>query len=138
MQVCVLYAGRTRDGGKLPALAKAVAKGIEFQGHQVDVINMYEEGVRLTIYDYVVIGSEPVSFFSAQVPSQIAKFLAQAGTVSGKRCFAFISGGLRKGRTLQNLMKAMEHEGMYLRLSDIISKEDAAIAIGKRLNVERN
>ena len=27
MQVCVLYAGRTRDGGKLPALAKAVAKG---------------------------------------------------------------------------------------------------------------
>ena len=138
MQVCVLYAGRTRESDRLSGLAKAVAKGIETQGHQVDVINMYEEGVRLTIYDYVVIGSEPVSFFSAQVPQQISAFLAQAGTVSGKRCFAFISGGLRKGKALQNLMKAMEHEGMYLRLSDIITKKDAAEAIGKHLNVERN
>ena len=51
---------------------------------------------------------------------------------------AFISGGLRKGRTLQNLMKIMESEGMILKLSEVISKPDEATAIGKRLNVERN
>ncbi len=138
MQVAVLYAARTREGGNLEKLAKAMAKGIEGQGHQVDVINMYESGTRLTIYDYIVIGSEPVSFFSANVPSAVSKFLAGAGTISGKRCLAFISGGLRKGRTLQNLMKTMEHEGMYLKLSEVIKKEDEALAIGKRLNVERN
>ena len=138
MQVCVLYAGKTREGGKLAEIAKAMAKGIESQGHRVDVINMYDEGIRLTVYDYVVIGSEPVSFFSAKVPSIISKFLENAGTVSGKRCLAFITGGLRKGGTLQTLMRTMEHEGMYLKLSEVIKRSDEALAIGKRLNVERN
>ena len=138
MQVCVLYAARTREGGKLAELAKSMARGIESQGHQVDVINMYEEGIRLTIYDYVIIGSEPVSFFSAKVPPVISKFLENAGTVSGKRCSAFINGGLRKGAALQTLMRTMEHEGMYLKFSEVIKKNDEALAIGKRLNVERN
>ena len=138
MQVCVLYAGKTREGGRLAEIAKAMAKGIESQGHRVDVINMYDEGIRLTVYDYVVIGSEPVSFFSAKVPSIISKFLENAGTVSGKRCLAFITGGLRKGGTLQTLMRTMEHEGMYLKLSEVIKRSDEALAIGKRLNVERN
>ena len=35
-------------------------------------------------------------------------------------------------------MKAMEREGMILKLSEIIRKPDEAMAIGKRLNVERN
>lgn len=138
MLVCVLYAGRTREGGKLKAIADSLAHGIASQGHQVDVVNIYDGETRLTPYDYVIIGSEPVSFFSAAVPANIQKFLAQAGTVSGKRCLAFISGGLRKNKTLLNLMKTMEGEGMILKLSEVITKPEVAQAIGKRLNVERN
>ncbi len=138
MQVCIVYAGKDRNGGKLKEIAGAFAKGMEAQGHQADVLNAYDADSRLTRYDYVVIGSEPVSFFSAKVPEIVKKFLCQAGLVSGKRCMAFISGGLRKGRTLQNLMKIMESEGMILKLSEVISKPDEATAIGKRLNVERN
>ena len=61
MQVCVLYAAKTREGGKLADIAKAMAKGIESQGHRVDVVNMYEEGIRLTVYDYVSLRSYPSS-----------------------------------------------------------------------------
>ena len=75
MLVCVLYAGRTREGGKLKAIADSLAHGIASQGHQVDVVNIYDGETRLTPYDYVVIGSEPVSFFSAAVPANIQKFL---------------------------------------------------------------
>ena len=138
MQVCVVYAGRTRDDSRLKAIADAFAHGIGTQGHQVDVINAYDSEARLTRYDYVVLGSEPVSFFSAKVPEIVSKYLAGAGTVSGLRCFAFITGGLRKGKALLNLMKAMEGEGMILKLSEIIKKPEEAMAIGKRLNVERN
>ena len=138
MQVCILYAGRNREDSKLKTISDSLAHGIASQGHQVDVVNIYDGETRLTPYDYVVIGSEPVSFFSAAVPANIQKFLAQAGTVSGKRCFAFITGGLRKNRTLLNLMKVMEGEGMILKLSEVITKPDMATAIGKRLNVERN
>ena len=52
---------------------------------------------------------------------------------------AFVTGsGLRKNKTLLNLMKAMEGEGMILKLSEVIKNPDEAQAIGKRLNVERN
>lgn len=138
MQVGIVYAGADRNGAKLKAIAEAFAKGLEAQGHQADIISAYEEGTRLTLYDYVIVGAEPVSFFSAKIPESISKFLAQAGTVSGKRCLAFIPSCLRKGKTLQNLMKAMEREGMYLKLSEVIRRPDEALAIGKRLNVERN
>ena len=120
MQVCILYAGKTRESDKLKAISEALAK-------------------RLTIYDYIVIGTEPVSFFSASIPGDIAKYLAGSGTVSGKRCMAFVSGsGMRKNRTLLNLMKTMESEGMILKFSEVINKPDEAQAVGKRLNVERN
>ncbi|MBO8436686.1 MAG: hypothetical protein IAA97_06880 [Spirochaetes bacterium] len=138
MQVCIVYAGADRNGAKLKTLSEGFAKGLEAQGHQVDIISAYDEGTRLTLYDYVIMGAEPVSFFSAKIPDAVSKFLAQAGTVSGKRCLAFIPSCLRKGKTLQNLMKAMEREGMILKLSEIIRKPDEAMAIGKRLNVERN
>ena len=138
MQVCVVYAGKDREGTALRTIAQALAQGLNAQGHQTDVVNAYTDDTRLTRYDYVIIGSEPVSCFSASIPEILSKFLAQAGTVSGKRCLAFISGGLRKGKTLQNLMKTMEKEGMILKLSEVITKPGEAMAIGKRLNVERN
>ena len=138
MQVCVVYAGKDREGTALRTIAQALAQGLNAQGHQTAVVNAYTDDTRLTRYDYVIIGSEPVSFFSARIPEILSKFLAQAGTVSGKRCLAFISGGLRKGKTLQNLMKTMEKEGMILKLSEVITKPGEAMAIGKRLNVERN
>ena len=139
MQVCILYAGKTRESDKLKAISEALARGISANGHIADVVNMRTEDKRLTIYDYIVIGTEPVSFFSASVPGDVAKYLAEAGTVSGKRCMAFVSGsGLRKGRTLLNLMKTMEGEGMILKLSEVIKNPGEAQAVGKRLNVERN
>ena len=46
--------------------------------------------------------------------------------------------GKTPGKALLNLMKAMEGEGMILKLSEIIKKPEEAMAIGKRLNVERN
>ena len=66
MQVCVVYAAKSRESGdKLKAICQSFAKGLEMQGHQVDIISAYDE-TRLTPYDYVIIGSEPVSFFSAE------------------------------------------------------------------------
>ena len=86
MQVCVVYAGKDREGTALRTIAQALAQGLNAQGHQTDVVNAYTDDTRLTRYDYVIIGSEPVSFFSARIPEILSKFLAQAGTVSGKRC----------------------------------------------------
>ncbi len=137
MQVCILYAGKDRDSDKLRAISESLAKGLAAQGHIPAVINMRNEETRLALYDYVIVGTEPLSLFSAKVPECIRKYLERSGA-SGKRSMAFISGGVRKNKALLNLMRDMESEGMMLLLSEVISKPDLAMAIGKRLNIERN
>ncbi len=140
MQVCCLYAGKDRSDSSLDAVVKALAKGLEEQGHSVDILNMYTDGDRkLSFYDYIVVGCNTTSGLGGKIPEVVRTTLSRAGQISGKRCFAFVvKGGLRSQKTLSLLMKAMEGEGMYLKFSDVLKKPDVAYALGKRLNVERN
>jgi menaquinone-dependent protoporphyrinogen IX oxidase len=137
MRVCVLYAGAGRDSGKLKAIAEALARGVESQGNQVDVYDMaLENGKKVSFYDYLIVGTESTAFFGGKIPSTIREFFKNAGTLSGKRCMAFVrKSGLRSQRTLQVLMKVMEGEGMYLRISEVFARPDFAQATGKRLKV---
>ena len=137
MRVCVLYAGAGRDSGKLKAIAEALARGVESQGNQVDVYDMaLENGKKVSFYDYLIVGTESTAFFDGKIPSAIREFFKNAGTLSGKRCMAFVrKSGLRSQRTLQVLMKVMEGEGMYLRISEVFARPDFAQATGKRLKV---
>lgn len=140
MQIAIVYAGKNRNDAKLQKIAQGFAKGLATQGHSVDTFDMHiDMDKSLTMYDYVIVGSTNLTSFGGSIPSLVSQYLKRCGTITGKRCFAFISGGgLRKQKTLSSLMKAMESEGMYLKNSDIVNKSDVAFAIGKRLNVERN
>jgi len=140
MQVCIIYGGNSKGNSKLKEISEAIAKGVEKQGiSNVSIYNMMTDNdKRLTIYDYLVVVSEPISFLSGKVPSYISKFLENAGTVSGKRAACVITGGLRGQKALLNLMKITEGQGIILKTSDIIKKEDEAISFGAHLNVERN
>lgn len=138
MQVCILYCGANQHT-KLKPLADSIAKGIEKQGHQTTVLNaLVDTDKRLTIYDYIVVLSEPISAFSAKIPAYIVKYIENAGQVSGKRCACVISGGLRKNKALLNLMHAVESQGIIIKISEVIKKEDEARAFGSHLKVERN
>ncbi len=140
MQVCVVYGAKAKENTKMRNIAEAISKGIESQGiSNVNVFNMMvDNDKRLTIYDYIVVVSEPISFFSGKIPQYISKYLENAGTVSGKRAACVITGGLRASKALLNLMKITEGQGIILKTSDILKKEDEAKAFGAHLNVERN
>lgn len=139
MRVCVVYAGATRQAEKLKGIADAVARGIQSQGHEVDVFNMgLEAGTKLTFYDYIVVGTEATGTWGGKIPSAVGEFFKSAGSLEGKRCMAFIrKAGMRTQRTLSVLMKAMEQQGMYLRTSDIFSKAEEAEAAGRRLIISK-
>ena len=138
MRVCVLFCGNNANDPKLKELASRMAEGISSNGHDVDVFDMnLEMGKIISFYDYVVVISSAVSFFSKSVPSNVSTFLRSAGTVSGKRCSCYINKGcLRKSRVLQTLMQTLESEGMYLKVSDVLPNGNYAYAVGKRLHVE--
>ena len=139
MRVCVLYCGNKANDAELKALASKMAQGISEDGHSVDIFDMdLEMGKIISFYDYVVVISRSVSLFSKNIPSRVLTFLRAAGSISGKRCSCYITKKqcIRKGATLQTLMRTMESEGMYLKVSDVLSNANYAYAVGKRLHID--
>ena len=138
MRVCVLFCGTQANDQRLKELASKLADGIASNGHTVDLFDMnLEMGKIISFYDYVAVISQATSFFGKAIPANVAKFLKAAGTVSGKRCSCFISKNCaRKARVLQTLMRCLESEGMYLKVSDILPNGNYAYAVGKRLHVD--
>ncbi len=137
MRVGVVFiAEKSRD--KLMNLAKALARGVESQGHHADVMDGSRDlTTKLTIYNYVAVGTEPISLFGGKIPDRVAQFLSSAGMVSGKRCFAFVpKKAFGSTRALFRLMQAMEKEGMFLKSSEILQSEVEAEEIGKRLKLQ--
>lgn len=134
MRVCVLF----EDVGTASVckdLASGLAEGIQTQGHDVELVDMKRDsGKIISYFDYIAVGTSATAFWGGKISPKVGEFLKQSGTVSGKRCFAFISKkGIRQGKTLQALMRVMESQGMYLTFSDILSNRAYAKEIGKRL-----
>ncbi len=134
--VVVFFEGKNRS--KSLDIAKALTRGIESQGHQVDLVDGDRDvNTKLTIYRYIAVGASAINTFGGKIPENVVKFLNGAGVVAGKRSFAFVAkGGLRITKTLSALMKAMEHEGMYLKFSEVLTSSEEAEAIGKRLHIQ--
>jgi hypothetical protein len=122
---------------KLSAISNSLADGIRSQGHQVDIIDgNHDSGSKLTVYNYIAIGIEGINFFGGKIPSRTASFLSNSGLIRSKRSYAYtIKSSLRPQKNLARLMTVMEHEGLYLKKSDIISVKDEALNIGKRLHI---
>ena len=138
MKVCVLYCGINANDAKLKAFASKMAEGINSNGHVSEVFDMaLEVGKIVSFYDYIAVISTSTGLFSKNIPDNVLKFLRAAGSISGKRCSCYlIKKGFRKAKALQTLMKTMESEGMYLKVSDILLNENHAYTIGKHLHIE--
>lgn len=137
MRVAVVFIGeKKRD--KMLLVAKGLAKGLESQGHQVDIIDGNRDvNTKLTVYKYIAIGTEAVSAFGGKIPDKVSTYIANGGIISGKRAFAFVvKSFLGATRALIRLMKTMEAEGMFLKFSQIIQSEVEAEEIGKRLHIK--
>jgi len=137
MRVAVVFIAKTKRD-KLLEISKALASGIEANGHTVDIVDgAHDVNTRLTVYEYVAVGTEVVSTFGGKIPEKVAEYLKSAGMVSGKRSFAFVlKGGFGVTKGLQKLMKVMEAEGMYLKFSEILTSAPEAQEIGKRLHIQ--
>ena len=130
----VFFADRNRQN--LLALARALGAGLESQGHQVEVVDGTRDvNTKLTSHQYAIVGTESLSI-TGKIPSRVAPFLAGAGLIQGKRCYAFVAKSfLGSNRALIKLMRAMEHEGMYLKNSGVLKSPEEARAIGANLRV---
>ena len=138
IRAAVLYFAKPSAQKKLQSLAEALAKGLREQGAQVDVINGAKvRDTKLTGYHYIAVGADVRSVFKGALPPELAPALANGGIITGKRAFAFVAAApLGANATLLKLMKALEHEGIMLRYSEIVAKPEVASALGKRLKLD--
>jgi hypothetical protein len=122
---------------KLQAITRALSKGIESQGNQVDVIDgKIDLGKKLAIYQYLCILSESTGFFG-QIPQMVSTFLKDAGNLIGKRSSAFVlKNTFGSEKAMVRLMKIMEKEGMYIKFSDILKLPEYAEELGKQLHIK--
>ena len=132
----VFFSGNSRE--QILNLSRALARGIEAQGNQVDIVDgNHDINTKLTIYKYIAVGTEQISTLGGKIPQQVNQFLNSSGMVSGKRCFAFVPKKmLGAGKALSRLMKVMEKEGMYLKNSSIFTSAQEAEEVGKRLHIK--
>jgi hypothetical protein len=133
MRIFIVSAPAHRKG--VPDYVSALAKGMESMGHRVDVTDAWtDDGMRLPGYEYVVAVAESVSLFGGNMPDVLAKILAGASSLVGKKGAAFLKKtGPFTGKALAKLMKAMEREGMVINWSDILLSSAHAEALGKRI-----
>jgi menaquinone-dependent protoporphyrinogen IX oxidase len=137
VRVAVVYFP-LREGDQVEILAKALAEGLNTQGHQVDLINgASDQDKKLIIYQYIAVGTCKTSFLG-KIDGRISHFLASQGTVQGKKGFAFVVKKMfGSERSLLRLMSAMEKEGMILKSSEVFSATEEARETGKRLHVTK-
>ena len=133
MRIAIISAPSQRRSP--PDYVQALAKGMELMGHRVDIIDAWTgDGMRLPGYEYITVVAEPASFFSAKIPEALPKILSMSSGIGGRKSAAFVKkGGLRSGKTLSNVMKAMEKEGMVVNWCDILFNAPHAEAMGKRI-----
>ena len=122
---------------KVREVSRALAEGIGAQGHDVDVIDGSQDvNTKLTIYTHVSLVVEQRSLITGKIPEGISEFLGGSGIVSGKKSFAFvIKKPLGTSKALKRLMNVMEHEGMFLRYSDVLATPEDSKMIGTKLKV---
>ena len=132
----VFFSEKTRE--KILNLSRALARGMEAQGHQVDIVDGdHDINTKLTIYQYISIGTESISALGGKIPEKVSTFLGSAGMVAGKRSFAYVAKTfMGSQRALARLMKAMEKEGMFLKFSDVFTSDREAEEVGKRLKIQ--
>ena len=122
----------------LAGLAEALAQGLRKQGAQVDIIDgAKEREIKLTGYHYLAVGCDVRSFIKGVLPPELGPALSHSGIVAGKKTFAFVAAApFGAGATLLQLMKALEHEGMVVRYSELLAKPEDALALGQRLKLD--
>lgn len=134
MKVAIVY--WDVQGKNLRDFAAALSQGVESQGHQVQIFDGLKDDLRLTPFNYIIMGTLSPSMFGKKISSQVINGIKRCGTLTGKKSFAFVKkSGLRSFKVLHSLMTYMESEGMLVKNFDIFNKTEEARYLGAKLHI---
>lgn len=117
-------------------LVKSIEKAVIERGHQAQIIDLKTAKASLSMFNFLIIGCNTLSMFGGKIPDQIKNSIKQSGGMSGKHCFAFVDKKLGSFKTLSNLMKILEQEGIIIFSSEVLLTKDHAYRTIKEIIIE--
>ena len=135
MRVCVAF--YSENNKKIVSFAKSLALGVEEQGVIVDLVDISKDNdKRLTGYKYILFGCGKSSTFSSKANKSFLTYIKNCGNIIGKHTFAFTNKGFLNQKLLLQIMKNLESEGVLLKSSAVISSNEQAKIIGRKLHIK--
>jgi len=117
-------------------LVKGIEKAVIEKGFQAQLIDLKVTKSSLSMFNFLIIGCNTISMFGGKIPDQLRNSIKQSGNMSSKHCFAFVDKKLGSFKTLSNLMKILEQEGIIIFSSEVLQTKDHAYKITKEIIIE--
>lgn len=126
MKIALLYFAS--GNGKIPRAAEKIKKILEknftldSSGSEREIvpINGEKESRKLSLYRYLLLLGNSSSFLGSKIDPKISHYLGNNGSLLGKKGYVFtLKRGFFTLKTHKFLMSAMEHEGIFLKSSEI-------------------
>jgi menaquinone-dependent protoporphyrinogen IX oxidase len=114
MRALVMYYSESME---MTRVAKAIAAGIQKNGHTVDIKRIAPEVNPSSIipYQIICVGAPVISFWGGKLSPGVSDFLGKCTHLTGKKMGAFtITKWFGQERGLRNLMGMMEKQGGYV------------------------
>ncbi|MGL1894234.1 MAG: hypothetical protein OCD02_21570 [Spirochaetaceae bacterium] len=136
MRICVAFS--SLNDKKIETFAKEIVKGLEKQTNSnIDLIDIAKDSdKRLTGYSYLIFGCSKTAFFNSKVDKTFLQYLKNSGQITGKHTFVYTAKKFGDQKFLNNLMRALESEGVLLKSSSVISSKEQAKIIGSKLHIK--
>ena len=134
MRIAVVAVSDKRSE-KLKRIATSALREFGAMGHSADLFESVDS--RLSIYDFLVVCSEPRGFGKALGP-RLGEQLSNGGNLVGRRSMALLAkSGFFSRKALGILMGTMEREGLVVTMGEVVADEAESIAAAREAPILR-
>jgi len=116
-------------------IAKSLEKALVEEGHQTETVDLLKTDASLTRFNYIIFCINTTSLFGGKIPDGFKSRIRTMGMIEGKHCACIVDKKFGDFKTLSNMMKLLEKEGLLLCSSEIISSPDFAYFYGKKITI---
>ena len=135
MRVAIIYHSSLKSDDNTKEMASNISKGLDFNGHDVTLIDAKLDDKKISMFEYLVFFSKIEGLFNVKPEKSFEQFIAGAGNIQSKRVCAIVKNKFRGQRFLLNFMRMLEKEGVVMHSSFIVKNKEEALGFAKRLNI---
>jgi hypothetical protein len=134
MRVGIVY--YSEKNKKFGELVKEMEKALTERGFQVQIVDLKTSKASISAFNFVMIGCDTISLFGGKLSDIMKNNVKQTLGITGKHCSVFSDGKFGSFKTLSNLMRLLEQQGLMIFSSSCLQSPAYAYKFAKEITVE--